>query len=457
MKIYNKFVESKTAPQNKSDIWFDGSKWNMFKEGKWKPFTLSAEQAIALYNYIEQFELFKIVNELPEVGKNNTIYLIENKDSIEGNRLVEYIYINNTWEEIGNFSPMFVLQADWNQDDENAKDYIKNKPFGEVFKKVEWYVEEEYGDYYYCTEISNQVKINGTVYDISYHEITNIEDIGIGVILVEDGIRVYGVDEEETLELVLVKVTSKINEKYIPDTIARKTDIPAAITPDWNAKEDEAGYIDNKPFGESFKAVEWFYNDGASFCITPMISNKVKYEGVIYEIPDNADENVILADGSIALSKYLYYDDNLMYVVCLGIQDESDERLKRILFKTDVKLNSDNIDDKVIKTTPQILNDTDKNQALSNLGIDPVVWKYICSPFILVFDFTLSDEIHNMIWYKEAGVLNAVILNTAQVLYNGQYYRVNKLISTNRLGIITSDGEVIYEYDNEIRQFKIVE
>lgn len=40
MKIYNKFVESKKEPYNKSDIWFDGSSWKMYKEGMWRAFTL---------------------------------------------------------------------------------------------------------------------------------------------------------------------------------------------------------------------------------------------------------------------------------------------------------------------------------------------------------------------------------------------------------------------------------
>ena len=37
----------------------------------------------------------------------------------------------------------------------------------------------------------------------------------------------------------------------------------------------------------------------------------------------------------------------------------------------------------VIKATPQSLSTAEKNQALTNLGIDPIVWKYICNPFII--------------------------------------------------------------------------
>ena len=136
-------------------------------------------------------------------------------------------------------------------------------------------------------------------------------------------------------------------------------------------KKGEAGYIENKPFGVvDFNSVEWFYHDDASWYITPMISSKVKYEGVIYEIPDNDDEPVNLGDGSIGLAKYPYYDDNLMYVVCYGITESTDERLQNILFEVNTKLDEQYLPNTVLKTTPQVLSDTDKNQALANLGID---------------------------------------------------------------------------------------
>lgn len=112
---------------------------------------------------------------------------------------------------------------DWNAN-ENEPGYIANKPVGEIFKQVEWYVEEN-GSYLYCTEISNQIKINGIVYDIS-EDLLSLEEPGIGVLVDGDGIHVYGGWDLELSELVLVKVKSKLDEKYIPDTIVRKSDIP---------------------------------------------------------------------------------------------------------------------------------------------------------------------------------------------------------------------------------------
>jgi hypothetical protein len=46
----------------------------------------------------------------------------------------------------------------------------------------------------------------------------------------------------------------------------------------------------------------------------------------------------------------------------------------------------------VLKTTPQTLSNTDKNQALANLGIDPVVWKYMMNPIRLVENVTIVPE-----------------------------------------------------------------
>lgn len=47
---------------------------------------------------------FKVVDELPEKGEKNTIYLVPNKSEIEENLYDEYIWVNGSWEVIGNVS-----------------------------------------------------------------------------------------------------------------------------------------------------------------------------------------------------------------------------------------------------------------------------------------------------------------------------------------------------------------
>ena len=47
---------------------------------------------------------FKVVDELPAKGEKNTIYLVPNKSEIEENLNDEYIWVNESWEVIGNVS-----------------------------------------------------------------------------------------------------------------------------------------------------------------------------------------------------------------------------------------------------------------------------------------------------------------------------------------------------------------
>ena len=75
-----------------------------------------------LLHRIENLELYKIVDLLPEKGDEDTIYLLKNTSgSGDKNVFIEYLYNNEYgWEEIGNFTPSIDLE-----------DYLKieNAPF----------------------------------------------------------------------------------------------------------------------------------------------------------------------------------------------------------------------------------------------------------------------------------------------------------------------------------------
>ena len=127
MKIFNKFVWSKKEPSNTNDIWFDGSVFSLYKEDKWKAFTLpldAAEKVAEVIknasnvyqeklfagngikienNVISTSQMFQIVDSLPPIGEYNTIYLLYSKDSEYNNQLIEYIYVDNKWEQLGEF------------------------------------------------------------------------------------------------------------------------------------------------------------------------------------------------------------------------------------------------------------------------------------------------------------------------------------------------------------------
>lgn len=52
---------------------------------------------------VENHELFEIVSELPSESKDNTIYLIPSQNGEDNNVLTEWVYINDSWEKLGEF------------------------------------------------------------------------------------------------------------------------------------------------------------------------------------------------------------------------------------------------------------------------------------------------------------------------------------------------------------------
>ena len=58
-----------------------------------------------------------IVNELPETGAEDTIYLVplENPD-VQGNNYAEYVYINGEWELLGRIGVEVKIESITNQE-----------------------------------------------------------------------------------------------------------------------------------------------------------------------------------------------------------------------------------------------------------------------------------------------------------------------------------------------------
>ena len=64
-----------------------------------------------LLHRIENLELYKIVDVLPEIGDENTIYLLKNQNAKEKNLFIEYLYSSEYgWEEVGKFIPDIKLE-----------------------------------------------------------------------------------------------------------------------------------------------------------------------------------------------------------------------------------------------------------------------------------------------------------------------------------------------------------
>ena len=163
-------------------------------------------------------------------------------------------------------------QADWNQSDETANDYIKNRPFGDEVKTIiPIFNEAEIPVTYYSVIFSYTqpfvvgdeytVVFNGETYKcVAWNGPDNDICIGSGdvyggeeqgedvpfVIYYWDGSCTLKVRENGTYTVGIYKETyalKKIDKKYLPDDVIAQAD--------WNQTNETANdYIKNRPFGE---------------------------------------------------------------------------------------------------------------------------------------------------------------------------------------------------------------
>ena len=181
---------------------------------------------------------------------------------------------------------------------------------------------------------------------------------------------------------------------------------------DWEAKEGEAGFIKNKPF--TLWPSPWegvYFNEGDEYEWMTDVNNgvviKVRFNGV-YEKIITLNYNALRKGYTISVLPYLEgYDTPIPCLFVSLILDGSDRVSIQRIDPTDLnevyvevfnmsdlkRLDGAYIDDTVLKTTPQELSNNDKNQALANLGIDPVVWKYICNPLVIENGKPVPEEL----------------------------------------------------------------
>lgn len=304
-----------------------------------------------------------------------------------------------------------VAQSDWTQTDEVAPDYIKNKPFGDMGKTEQFNISISLDDYSLVAEGYNgtynfaklcSVKGTPTVCGISAFGETTLCTVvdmssidkdcssylgyfssgpGGAWLVVRESIagnmynlyisnstgakyRFSGSGYVTTVDIV------QLDEKFIPDTIARKTDIPTDIPTDTHinglintalsnvnrtqvqsdwAQLDETAvdYIKNKPFGESMHIGEALFDKAtvekdsstvkiSNFAVFDIRLDKyyyvvfdnieyccksVSYSGrrwlgnLVYAYPfkDNTGEPFLIEYNYVAgvsTSRYLYCEDN---------------------------------------------------------------------------------------------------------------------------------------------------
>lgn len=300
--------------------------------------------------------------------------------------------------------------ADWNQSDETATSFIKNKPFGEDIqysvvvdeKEIECYTVKDNG---YYTSIEDEYVHedfllggkgvaflwDGKIYDVEegntshngYHYIyygnaylmgITDEDNGLPFcvrVIIGDYIEVVGIDVyartqgNHTIALYAKSsVVKTIDEKYLPDTV--KNENIVQLQSDWNqSNEWSDDYIKNRPFyeetidtGDVETLYEGTYTHAAAFTLPKTIYNDVLYVTFNQEnyTLTRHDVNPIewdyhSTDGT-ELPFGLYYDglENKMYFDLFGYEFTTD--------KVDVLIEAPVIEKNIVQLDEKFIPDT---------------------------------------------------------------------------------------------------
>lgn len=360
---------------------------------------------------------------------------------------------------------------DWNAQ-ANEDGYIKNKPFGfDDCMPEDIIVENPMGDFE--MEILRYSEEDGWW---GYHD-----DLGDNplVVLTRDGIIIaemqlapntskengngdfllklednvlyiqgWSDSESETFKYYIGE-PKQLNEVFIPDTIARKSDLEdIGGGADWNAQKGEVGYIKNKPY-EIFKSTikkvddntlrvhiaedEYGGNDS-------VLGHYLKWDGSLYKLQYD-ETNLEIGSGRFKL--YVTYGDGYYYLT--HNQYDADYVLSNFINYPDTNsifyvtkgIDATCLTNDVVKTTPQTLSDADKKQVLTNLGLND-----------LPNGFTSKFQL-----YKENGgtfFSNENLYNIFDALRNesANYYMDLSIDSVLDIGISYSFSDLGISYHN---------
>ena len=287
-------------------------------------------------------------------------------------------------------------------------------------------------------------------------------------------------------------VLKQIDSKYIPNS-------------DWNAKEGEAGFIKNRTHYDYvgisdtplfntpspsrwntetiekrfYKGKEWeekqfvFYIRGVDF-----IDN-------VYNNPDNPirlEWNFIkqneyihnltlssMGEINVKLTAYEKYNPDTgiegaydYYIKLEFISDSGFEGDTNIEFYSETtlqkKIDAKYLPDTVIKTTSQSLSDAEKTQALTNLGIDPVVLKYTINPYGITISQPIPEDLANIIYDYNTNEFLPIIKNVCYIAKNSGIHQYIVYVASAYNTIFTMDpGDTTftYEYNSEHKVFLI--
>lgn len=230
---------------------------------------------------------------------------------------------------------------------------------------------------------------------------------------------------------------------------------------DWGADKGKAGYISNKTHSASFNRIQYDQENNMGKYEVANTQDKLvllwrekyftvyKNKELFIDIYDGEDTFIVDYNGVT-----LFITDNNGY-----LQNEY-EYIS--VSEINIPLEEVFIPDTVLKTTPQTLSDTDKNQALANLGIDPVVWKYVCNPHIMIYESysgtwnnPIPKELSDIIYQNNK--FNHLVLSTILVR---EFNSDDSSGEVKRMTSYTAVGSVYFEdsefyYDPDTRLFVV--
>ena len=259
MKIFNKIVWSSKEPNNHNDIWFDGTTFQIYNNGTWESITLEIEAAEKVAEVIKGVS--NVYQEKLQQG--DSIIIDDNKISV----LIDSDLSSASTNPVENR----VIASAINKLTEGVDNLLLN--FGDygirLLSKVllasitangEW--EEIYSDPYHRSV--NYLYISG---NILYFNEQGIIEYNSMTTFKKEGSTVYIKTEYTPIKAKTLGIGSgfiTIPDEYVPDSIARKTEIPTKLsqleidaeiggeTPDWNASEGEKGFIKNRTHYHDF-------------------------------------------------------------------------------------------------------------------------------------------------------------------------------------------------------------
>lgn len=234
------------------------------------------------------------------------------------------------------------------------------------------------------------------------------------------------------LNMGVIEDKSITYSKLADDVAESITATMAGSAPDWNAQEGESGHIKNRLCRAMWGTEEYEFKnplkeddfttiydeDGyilrwekevtdiyydlkyifANYDSTPMGNT---YQKSFYPLPFKNGKWEYIMDDYNAFRIYITKDNDnycsYLIIQPLNYNNDFPKNLYIIEYDQDYffieKLPEVYLPDTIVKTTPQTLSTNAKNQALTNLGIDPVVWKYMCNPLVISVGDTVPEEL----------------------------------------------------------------